>query len=210
VRAGRLAALAIALSGGACSEPVRPSTRAVTIEVASGEARGEQAAGFVLSRGRVVTVAHLVEDDARLSVRADDEQTRRARVLRLDRRADLALLAVPGLPAADRARIAAPDAASRAGSTLRLLLPGHASARQARIRRAIDARLRSATGGPAHRRSGVELEAAVARGDSGAPLVTAGGEVAGVLFARSRKRPNTAYAVDATELRRFLRHRRAL
>jgi S1-C subfamily serine protease len=205
VRAGRFAALAIALFGGACSEPVRPATRAVTVEVASGAARGEQAAGFVLSRGRVVTVAHLVERDARLSVRAGDERTRRARVLRLDRRADLALLAVPGLAAADRARFAARGHSARAGSTLSLLLPGHASPRQATIRRAIDARLGSAAGGPVHRRSGFELDARTAAGDSGAPLVTAGGEVAGVLFARSRKRPKTAYAVDATELRRFLR-----
>ena len=55
------------------------------------------------------------------------------------------------------------------------------------------------------RRSGLELDTPVARGDSGAPLLTIGGEIAGVVFARSRRRPRTAYAVDATELGRFLR-----
>ena len=40
----------------------------------------------------------------------------------------------------------------------------------------------------------------VAAGDSGAPLVTASGRLAGVVFARSRSRPETAYAVDAAAL----------
>jgi hypothetical protein len=35
----------------------------------------------------------------------------------------------------------------------------------------------------------------VSVGDSGAPLVTPTGRVAGVLFARSRTRPGIAYAV---------------
>ena len=91
-----------------------------------------------------------------------------------------ALLAVPGLGgvdpvslAAGRALIAAPDATVRAGSTLGLLLPSRARARRATVRRAIDIRVRSASGGRVRRRSGLELDAAVTRGESGAALVTA-------------------------------------
>jgi hypothetical protein len=49
------------------------------------------------------------------------------------------------------------------------------------------------------------MRAAVAAGDSGAPLVTDSGRVAGVVFARSRTRASTAYAVDAAPLAALLR-----
>jgi S1-C subfamily serine protease len=187
-----VATLAIGLDGGASPAPSQP----VTIETPS----GEQAAGFVLAPGRVVTVAHVVEAGAFLRVQTNDHQVRRARVLRVDRRADLALLAVPRLAAAGRVRVAP----AAAGSTLRVLLDG--GAHTVTVRRAIDIRLRTATGrGRVRQRAGLELDASVTRGDSGAALVTAGGEVAGVVFARSSNRPDTAYAVDASELRRFLR-----
>ena len=54
----------------------------------------------------------------------------------------------------------------------------------------------SVDGGP--RRPALEIRADVAIGDSGAPLVTPGGRVAGVVFARSRERAGVGYAVDWT------------
>ena len=59
--------------------------------------------------------------------------------------------------------------------------------------RRISARLDGA--GP---RPALELRADVAAGDSGAPVVTAGGRLAGVVFARSQHRAGVAYAVDAS------------
>jgi S1-C subfamily serine protease len=65
-----------------------------------------------------------------------------------------------------------------------------------RIRASVD-------GGP--RRRALELRAAVAAGDSGAPVVTTSGRVAGVVFARSRTRAGSAYAVDASAVEALLR-----
>jgi hypothetical protein len=45
----------------------------------------------------------------------------------------------------------------------------------------------------------------VAPGDSGAAVVTDSGELAGIVFAASRNRADTAYAVDASRLRHLLR-----
>jgi hypothetical protein len=50
------------------------------------------------------------------------------------------------------------------------------------------------------------VRAQVAAGDSGAPVLTASGRIAGVLFARSRTRARTAYAADAGAVARLLDH----
>jgi hypothetical protein len=57
-------------------------------------------------------------------------------------------------------------------------------------------------GGPP--RPALIVRADVAAGESGAPLVTASGRVAGVVFARSRAREATAYAVDAAAVAELL------
>jgi S1-C subfamily serine protease len=73
------------------------------------------------------------------------------------------------------------------------------------IRRHITARVRARPGDEPAVRPALELGAAIAPGDSGAPLVDRGGRVAGVVFARSDRRPDTAYALDAGALTAFLR-----
>ncbi|HEY7623127.1 MAG TPA: hypothetical protein VH834_25355, partial [Solirubrobacteraceae bacterium] len=72
-------------------------------------------------------------------------------------------------------------------------------ARPATVRRAITATVRVEPA-PAVRRPALELGADVAPGDSGAAVVDDRGRVVGVLFATSRDRAHTAYAVDATAL----------
>jgi S1-C subfamily serine protease len=140
----------------------------------------DRASGFVVGDGLVVTVAHVLDDAPAVA------SGHPARVLRVDRANDLALLAVPGV------RGEAPRLGP--GGDTRVL------GRPAPVVRRIAA---SVDGGP--RRPALELRAAVARGDSGAPVVTATGRVAGVVFARSRGRHRTAYAVDATALAALLK-----
>ncbi|HEX2105381.1 MAG TPA: hypothetical protein VHF51_17140, partial [Solirubrobacteraceae bacterium] len=60
-------------------------------------------------------------------------------------------------------------------------------------------------GGPPAARPALELAARVAPGDSGAPVLDRRGRLAGVLFARSDRRPATAYAVAAAAVRPVLR-----
>jgi S1-C subfamily serine protease len=128
----------------------------------------ERATGFVAGDGRVVTVAHVVGPGITVDGRA-------ATVIRLDRDRDLAVLRVPG--------IRGPRARFGGGGDTSLL------GRSAPVVRRIDA---SVDGGP--RRRALEIRADVEIGDSGAPLVTPTGRVAGVVFARSRARPGVAYA----------------
>jgi S1-C subfamily serine protease len=174
------------------------------LRVSSGEG---VATGFAVADGRVVTVAHVV--DAPVTV-----GRRRARVVRIDRQSDLALLSVPGLgaPAADSASVpAAASASISAGEHLRVirLHYGRSSSLSVHVRRSIVAHVRAPGAARALVRPALELSVParlgyVAPGDSGAAVVTDSGEVAGILFAVSRDRPGTAYAVDASRLRRLL------
>jgi S1-C subfamily serine protease len=180
-----------------------PSTRAVSIWVASGPASREVGTGFTAGRGRVITVAHLVEGRRRVRVRAGGGARPLAgRVVSVDHRTDLALVSVPGLRAP--ALRSAPASAASAGESVRVLVRRDARTvtLAARVRRLITASLRPA-GGPPRRRGGIELAAPIAAGDSGAAVVAGGGEVVGVVFARSRNHPRTAYAVGAAALVRL-------
>ena len=128
----------------------------------------DRATGFVAGDDRVITVAHVLGGDITVDGRA-------ATIVRVDRGRDLAVLRVPG--------IRGPRARFGGGGETSLL------GRPATVVRHIDA---SVDGGP--RRRALEIRADVEIGDSGAPLVTPTGRVAGVVFARSRARPGVAYA----------------
>jgi S1-C subfamily serine protease len=216
VRGRRLAAIAtvLALPAVGAAAPLGcdgsrmrgPSTRAVLVALGDSGRPGQIATGFAVGSGRVVTVAHLLEaaDGASVQVR-DGSRWLPARVVRRDRRTDLALLGVSGLRAG-RVRLGSAD-----GGSVRLLVAarngplGRPDERPAKIRRSIVANMETPGGDASLRRPALELAARASAGDSGAAVVTPGGEVVGVLFARSRRRAATAYAVDARALRPLLR-----
>jgi hypothetical protein len=170
----------------------------VAVAIRHGTAATDLATGFAAGPGRVVTVAHVVEGGGDVTVRGPGPggRERAARVLRVDARRDLAVLAVA----------AGGGAAARTGTAtgpVRLLVRrgGRVRAVPARVRRRITAQVSDATGGPDASRPALELAATgVAVGDSGAPVLAGDGRVVGVLFARSNRRPGTAYAVDGSAL----------
>jgi S1-C subfamily serine protease len=182
--AAALGVALLALRGGD-SNSIEP------LRVTSGH---EIATGFAVGGDRVLTVAHALHG-------APAVAGRRARVLRVDRRSDLALLAVPGL----EARAVELDSAA-ADDRLRLLglRGGRVFSQSVRVRRAIVAHVRAPGAARAAARPALELAARVVAGDSGAPVVSRSGELAGVAFAASRRRPGTAYAVDAAAVARLL------
>ena len=188
--------------------PATPSPPAAAPMIVSVRADGDgpdaHATGFAVRDGKVVTVAHVLDGAGAITVRSPGGPARRARVVRRDRRADLAVLAVPGA-GGRRIRVATPPA----GSAMWMLVvrDGQPAWRRAEVRRAIVAHVRAPRAERALARPALELDARPRAGDSGAPVVTASGGLAGVLFARSRMRDSTAYAVDATTLKRLL-HRR--
>jgi hypothetical protein len=194
--AGLLAAAFLALSEEPetdASPPLAP------LRVTSGS---EIATGFAVGGDRVVTVAHVVHEAVKVGRSgAGPTGAARARVLRIDRRADLALLAVPGI-AAGASDVAEADA----GDEVRVLRlrDGRSSPLSVHVRRAIVAHVRAPGAERAVTRPALELAARVDAGDSGAPVVSRTGALAGVVFAASSRRENTAYAVDASTVTRLL------
>ena len=169
----------------------------VRVELDGATTAAEVATGFVVGAGRVVTVAHVLNADRRLVVRSGSGPPRPARVLREDRRNDLALIGVRGLTAAPFGREVTN------GARLLVRRGGRTTALRATIRRRIRATVRGPDWGP-YRRAALELAARVQLGDSGAPLVDADGDVAGVLFARASDGRGTAYAVSGSALATLL------
>jgi S1-C subfamily serine protease len=159
------------------------SPKVYGVSAVGGSGAPEFATGFATGGDRVVTVAHVLGPGRTVTV-----DGRRAAVVRVDRRDDLAVLTVPGLNAG--------SIRTGAGS----IGPVRLLARRARVRRAFTAIVRIDPQTPAARRPALDLDAAVAGGDSGAPVIGRDGRVVGVLFAASSERARTAYAVDGTAL----------
>jgi hypothetical protein len=209
--AGAAAGIAVAVLLGADSAPAPAEPGIVPLRVSSGQGI---ATGFAVADRRVVTVAHVLDGPVTVA-------GRRVRVIRIDRRSDLALLsaprvgvAAPGVGvAAPGVGAAAPDFAAAAnGEHLRVvrLRGGRRSSLSVHVARSIVAHVRAPGAARALVRPSLELSVAepgghVVPGDSGAAVVTDSSEVAGVVFAASRNRAGTAYAVDASRLRRLLR-----
>jgi hypothetical protein len=87
---------------------------------------------------------------------------------------------------------------------------GRSAALSVHVARSIVAHVRTAGAAGALVRPAFELSVdagrgRIAPGDSGAAVVTDSGALAGIVFAVSRNRSGTAYAVDASQLRRLLR-----
>jgi S1-C subfamily serine protease len=173
------AAIAAAGCGGAAGGGAPAPLR---VTVATGALQPDVATGFAVGGGRVVTVAHVLHGGGAVRVAG-----RPARVVRADRRLDLAVLAVPGLRT--------PRAVGR-GARVEVLRAGRPRALPARVEQHVTATLGHAV------RPALEVSAAVEPGDSGAPVTDGAGRVVGVVFARSGA--GTAWAVDAVALRRLL------
>ena len=188
-RALCVAGVAAAALVPAGSQRDAPAPRLLRVAVTSPAGAAELATGFAAGGDRVVTVAHVLDAGGAVTV-----DGRAASVVRVDRRDDLALLAVRGLRA--------PAASTGAGTgATRLLL--RSGPRPTSVRRAITATVRIAPDPPV-RRSALELAADVAHGDSGAPVVDGHGRVTGVVFAASTGRPHTAYAVGGAAVAALL------
>jgi S1-C subfamily serine protease len=187
-------ALVAAGCGGGGAGPTGAPPTVVRVTVATDGLVPEVASGVAAGDGRVLTVAHPLSPGRAVRVGG-----RPARVVRLDRRLDLAVLAVPGLRAP---ALRLGDGGARA----RVVVLRAAGARpvDAPIRRRVTVAFRDQPGDPPRMRPGLELAAAIDPGDSGAPVLDGRGRLLGVLYARSRDRAGTAWAVDAAAARSLL------
>jgi S1-C subfamily serine protease len=190
-RPGAAAVLAALLAAGCgarapSAEPPRP----LRVTVAVDGLVPEVATGVPVSDGRVLTVAHVLSAGHAVAVAG-----RPATVVCVDRRLDLAVLAVPGLRAPGL-RIG--RAAGRA--EIAVVRDRGARALRASVRRRVTIRWREQPGDRPQIRPGLELGARIDPGDSGAPVLDPRGRLLGVVYARSRDEA-TAWAVDASAVR---------
>jgi S1-C subfamily serine protease len=183
--------MCVVLAAG-CGGADRPEVLRVT--VAKDGLLPEIATGVAAGDGRVLTVAHALADGHGIKVAG-----RSARVLRIDRGLDLALLSVPGLRA-PALRLGGDG--ERAG--LVVLRDGRPRDLAGSIRRRVLVRWSEQPGDPQSERPGLELAATVDPGDSGAPVLDPSGRLLGVLYARADDDADTAWAVDASAVRRLL------
>ena len=195
------ALLAVGLAGSACGDdgPSWPAAAAGAVVVVDAQRcdRPNRLTGFGvrLDDGVIVTAAHNVDHDLRrLSV---DGQP--ASVAAIDARADLAVLDVPGDEGAI-AGLAAPTAVGRS-QPLWLATVGDDGPQVSAIdgTRPTDLVVHDTTAGQRFEREAIAFTPAVAAGTSGAPLLTADGDVAGIVVIAVGAR-DRSYAVAAAEV----------
>lgn len=161
--------------------------------------RGQEGSGWVVARERVVTNAHVVAGLGEAVVRIRGTgRSYTGQVVIFDARRDLAVIAVPGLPAAPLP-LGADLARGESGVVAGFPLDGPYRLDAARVRAVIDARGADIYGDPGTTREVYSLFATVQPGNSGGPLLSTTGRVVGVIFAKSLDDPRTGYALTLDE-----------
>lgn len=151
--------------------------------------------GWVVAPERVVTNAHVVAGAREVNVRVGGlGRGRAARVVAFDPDLDLAILAVDGLRAAPLKR-SGPLKASTSTAVAGFPLGGDYTVRPARVRGIVQADGDDIYGGRGVERQVYSLAGTVQPGNSGGPLLTTQGTVAGTVFARSMVDDSTGYAL---------------
>lgn len=162
-----------------------------------------EGSGFTIERDTVVTNAHVVAGSERLRVRRPDGRLITARVVVFDDNRDLAVLSAPGLGLQPLA-----IGAGREGTSGAVLgYPGGQNT--VRVAPALVRREQPAVGRDIYGRDRITrrvlfLASSLRQGDSGAAMIDGDGNVVGVAFAIAPDQPNTAFALDDSELRTVL------
>ncbi len=161
--------------------------------------RGQEGSGWVVARERVVTNAHVVAGMDRATVRVRGTgRSYTGRVVIFDAKRDLAVLAVPGLPAQPLPQ--GPDLSRGDGGVVAgFPLDGPYRLDAARVREVVNARGSDIYGHPGTTREVYSLFAQVRPGNSGGPLLSTDGRVVGVIFAKSLDDDSTGYALTMDE-----------
>lgn len=179
---------------------IRAASRSVVKILGTAQAcsRAVEGSGFVYAPGRVMTNAHVVSGVSSPTVTVGGEEHDAQTVL-YDPDLDIAVLAVEGL-AASPLEFSQSGRSGSPGAVLGFPGNGPFDAEPARIR--AEQRLRSSDiyGNGTVVREVFSVYASVRPGNSGGPLVSAGGEVYGVVFAASLSDDDTGYAVTAGQV----------
>jgi S1-C subfamily serine protease len=163
--------------------------------------QGQEGSGAVIGPQRVVTNAHVVAGVDRPTVQvAGVGETLPARVVLFDAKRDIAVLAVDGMRA--QALPLAAGNLPKSADALVAGFPGNGrfEAGPARVRSVLSAVGEDIYGGPGVTREVYSLYADVKPGNSGGPLLSKEGTLAGIVFARSLDDAHTGYALTLGEV----------
>lgn len=167
--------------------------------------RAQEGSGWVVAPQRVVTNAHVVAGVHHPTVRIGGTgRSYDGVVVVFDPERDLAVIAVPGLPARPLplgGTLQRGDGAVIAGFPLN----GPYRLDPARVRGLLTARGADIYGKPGVNRHVYSLNGRVQPGNSGGPLLSPTGQVVGTVFAKSLEDANTGYALTLEETRPVLR-----
>ncbi|MFF7329122.1 MarP family serine protease [Streptomyces sp. NPDC090306] len=179
------------------TQAARRST--VKVEGVSGN-QGREGSGFVYSAAHVMTNAHVVAGIDRPTVRVGGTgESYPARVVLFDPDRDVAVLYVPGLSAP---ALSFDRSATRGDPAVVAGYPqdGDLNLRAATVASRVRATGRNIYSDGTVTREIYSVRSVVRPGNSGGPLLTTGGRVYGVVFARSTSDPETGYVLTAGEV----------
>lgn len=156
---------------------------------------GSSGSGWTVAPQRVVTNAHVVAGGTDITVQVGGRGPRLdAQVVAYDAGLDLAILAVPGLDAAPLPRTGSVEPGS-AAAVAGFPGGGGYTVTPARVGSPLRAYGRDIYNDARVQREIYPLRGNVRSGDSGGPVITPRGEVAGTVFARSTDQQQTGYAL---------------
>jgi S1-C subfamily serine protease len=161
--------------------------------------RGATGSGFVIAPDRVVTNAHVVAGVDLPLVELPGRPAREGRIVYFDPVDDLAVIAVDDLGASPLRRASTLTAGSSA-AVQGYPLGGPFTMTAASVRSTGTAMIPDIYDETSTPREIYSLQAVVRPGNSGGPLLTGDGEVAGVVFARAENDENLGYAMTMKEL----------
>ena len=161
--------------------------------------QSQSGSGFVVAADRIVTNAHVVAGVPEPVVEAPNGQALDGRVVYFDPDVDLAVIAVQGLEVAPL-DLSAPLAVGDDGVIDGYPFGGPFTTGPARVLAVSTEQIADIYGTRTSAREVYSLAAQINPGNSGGPLLTTGGDVAGVVFARSASDNSLGYAMTNTEL----------
>ncbi len=182
------------------SDPLAAAARSVARINGTAFACGQNqtGSGFVVAPERVVTNAHVVAGVSQPIVELPDGQVLDARVVWFDGDTDIAILAVDGLEARP---LALADAAIGDDAVVDGYPHGGPfTSAPAKVLAISDERVADIYGESWSTREVATIAAQVQPGNSGGPLITLDGRVAGVVFARNSAHDNLGYATTVGQL----------
>lgn len=161
--------------------------------------QNQSGSGFVVARNRIVTNAHVVAGVEHPVVEAPNGQAIESRIVYFDSSHDIAVLEADGLAAAPLAM------GSDLGVGADAVVDGYPyggpfTTGAARVLAVTRSTVADIYGRSESTRSIYSLAATVQPGNSGGPLLSTDGRIAGIVFARSADQSNLGYAMTDDEL----------